>query len=109
LLDIIATMFAIIQYCGKQFIVSPGERITVPHLDGAVGDVLKISEVLLVSDDKKTSIGTPLVKGSSVEAKIVSQQKGEKITVRRFKSKVRYRKTRGFRAQTTDIEITKIG
>ena len=101
-------MFAIIGLLGKQFIVSPGERITVPHVDGAVGDVLNISDVLLLSDDKKTSIGTPLVKHSAVEAKIVSQQKGEKITVRRFKSKVRYRKTRGFRPLETDIEIVSI-
>jgi len=101
-------MFAIIKLLGKQFIVSPGERITVPHMDGAVGDVVKISDVLLVSDDKKTSIGTPLVKGSVVEATIVSQQKGEKITVRRYKSKVRYRKTRGFRPLETDIEIVNI-
>jgi len=101
-------MFAIIKCAGKQFIVSPGERITVPHLDGAVGDELTISDVLLVSDDKKTSIGTPLVKGAEVKTKIVSQQKGEKITVRRFKSKVRYRKTRGFRPLETDIEIVSI-
>ena len=102
-------MFAIIQLVGKQFIVSEGDKITIQHIDGAVGDVLKISDVLLTSDDKKTTIGTPLVKGAFVEAKILSQQKGEKITVRRFKSKVRYRKTRGFRPVETDIEIVKIG
>ena len=101
-------MFAIIQFVGKQFIVSPGERITVPHVEGAVGDALKITDVLLTSDGTKTSIGTPFVKGSAVEAKIVSQQKGEKITVRRYKSKVRYRKTRGFRPVETDIEIVSI-
>ena len=102
-------MFAIIQFLGKQFIVSPGEIISVPHLSGNVGDVIKIPEVLLVTDDKKTTIGAPFVKGTIVEAKIVRQYKGEKLTVRRFKSKVRYRKTRGFRPQMTDIEILKIG
>ncbi|HCM82504.1 MAG: 50S ribosomal protein L21 [Microgenomates group bacterium GW2011_GWC1_43_11] len=102
-------MFAIIQYAGKQFIVSPGERITVPHAEGNVGDTFTIHDVLLVSDPEKTSIGTPLVKGTVAEVKIVSQKKGKKLTVRRFKSKVRYRKTRGFREQLTDIEILKIG
>lgn len=93
---------------GKQFIVSEGEKIIVPHVDGAVGDMLKISDILLVEDGKKTSIGTPFVKGAMVEAKILTQQKGEKITVRRYKSKVRYRKTRGFRPLETEIEIVKI-
>jgi len=101
-------MFAIIQCSGKQFIVSSGETITVPHLPGNVGDVIQIPEVLLVTDDKKTTIGTPFVKGTTVEAKIVRHYKGEKLTVRRFKSKVRYRKTRGFRPQMSEIEITKI-
>lgn len=108
-LGTILPMFAIIRCAGKQFIVSEGERITVPHLAGNVGDALKLSDVLLTSDDKKISIGAPLVKDSIVEAKIVSQQKGEKITVRRYKSKVRYRKTRGFRPMETDIEIIRIG
>lgn len=101
-------MFAIIQCTGKQYIVSPNDSITVQHLDGNVGDELNITDVLLVSDDKKTSIGTPYVKGAVVKAKIISQQKGEKITVRRFKSKVRYRKTRGFRPLETEIKIVSI-
>ena len=93
------------KFQGKQFIVSKGDRIIVPHVDGEVGDTLHITDVLLVSDDEKTHIGTPFVKGSAVDAKILIQQKGEKITVRRYKSKVRYRKTRGFRPMETEIEI----
>jgi len=102
-------MFAVIKLVGKQYIVSAGDKITVPHIEGEVGSAVKIADVLLVSDEKKTDIGTPLVKGAAVEAKIISQQKGEKITVRRYKSKVRYRKTRGFRPVETDLEIVKIG
>lgn len=78
-------------------------------MPGEVGDTLHIPEVLLTSEDEKTTIGTPFVKGTEVEAKILAQKQGEKITVRRYKQKVRYRKTRGFREQLTDIEITKIG
>jgi len=101
-------MFAVIRYLGKQFIASPGETITVPHVEGKAGDVIEISDVLLVSEDKKVSIGTPLVKGKIVKVKIISQHKGDKLTVRRYKSKVRYRKTRGFREQLTDVEILTI-
>ncbi len=101
-------MFAVAKIAGKQFIVSPGERITVPHIAGEVGDKFTITDVLLVSDEKTISVGKPLVKGAQIQATIVSQQKGEKITIRRFKSKVRYRKTRGFRPLETDIEIVSI-
>lgn len=49
-----------------------------------------------------------MVKGSSVKAKILSQDKGPKVDIRRFKSKVRYRKHRGMRPHTTKLEITAI-
>jgi len=101
-------MFATIRLVGKQYIVSPGDKITVPHVEGEEGTALKLSDILLVSDEKKVTIGTPVVKDAIVEAKIISQHKGEKITVRRYKSKVRYRKTRGFRPLETDLEIVKI-
>lgn len=101
-------MFAVVRYQGKQYIVSPGDVITVSHVDSPEGELVHIQDVLLVSDGKKTTIGTPLVSKAVVEAKVLAQKKGEKVTIRRFKSKVRYRKTRGFRPLETDIEIVRI-
>lgn len=101
-------MFAIVQIAGKQYKVTKGAKIVVDKLDGKNGDSIKLDHVLLVSNEKKILMGRPLVKGALVSAKIVSQQKGEKLHIRRFKSKVRHRRHIGFRSQETTLEITSI-
>lgn len=101
-------MFAIVAIAGKQYKVSKGVRLVVDKLDGKADDTVKFERVLLVSDGKKVVMGNPLVKGALVSAKIVAQQKGEKIHVRRFKSKVRERRHIGFRPQETAIEIVSV-
>ena len=101
-------MFAIVDIAGKQYKVTKGAKLVVDKLEAKVGDTVKFERVLLVSDDKKTTMGNPTVKGAMVSAKIVAQQKGEKIHVRRFKSKVRERRHIGFRPQETAVEIVSI-
>lgn len=101
-------MFAIVAIAGKQYKVTKGARLVVDKLDGEAGDSLKFERILLVSDEKKVIMGNPIVKGAMVRAKIVAQQKGEKLDVRRFKSKVRERRHIGFRPQETVVEIISI-
>lgn len=101
-------MFAVVKISGKQFKVTPKDVITVNKLDGSVDDTVTFNEVLLVSNDKTVKVGKPTVKSASVSAKILTQGKGEKLTIRRFKSKVRYRRTRGFRPHETTLEILSI-
>jgi len=98
-------MFAIVQIAGKQYRVAPGEHIVVDKIPGKVGDEITFNEILLVSDDKKTTIGTPYVVGKKVTATISKQGLGEKLHVSRYKQKVRYRKTIGFRAHETELDI----
>ncbi len=102
-------MFAIVTIAGKQYQIARGDVLTVDKIEGKVGDSVTFDHVLLVSDEKKTQVGTPVVSGVKVKAKIVAQQQGEKVNVRRFKSKVRYRKSIGFRPQETKIEIVAVG
>lgn len=101
-------MFAIVDINGKQYKVSEGEIITVNHFQGDVGSKLKFDQVLLLSDDKKTSVGTPFVPNATVLASIVAQERGEKLVVRRYKQKVRYRKEIGFRSMLTKLSIDSI-
>lgn len=101
-------MIAVVRIAGKQYKVKEGDIIEVNHLDGNVGDTLKLSDVLLTENDGKVDVGAPNVKGVTVSAKITEQGKGEKIEVRRYKPKVRYRKHIGFRAQITKLHITAI-
>lgn len=100
--------YAIIATSGTQYKVEENQIITVDKLEGQVDSIGKIESVLLVVNDDKIEIGTPTVKNSTVKYQIVNQYQGDKIRVSKFKAKSRYRKTMGFRAQLTDIKITKI-
>lgn len=100
--------YAIIATSGTQYRVEENQIITVDKLEGEKDSVGKIESVLLIVDDEKIKIGNPNVKDSSVEYQIVNQYQGDKVRVSKFKAKSRYRKTMGFRAQLTDIKITKI-
>lgn len=101
-------MFAVVRIGPTQYKVSVGDLIEAATMTGEVGDVVTLSEVLLIDENGKTTLGTPTVKGASVEAKIDAQHRGEKIHVRRFKSKVRERRHIGFRAELTRLHITAI-
>lgn len=101
-------MFAVVVISGKQYTVAVHDVILVDKIDGKEGDNVTFDTVLLVKGDKDVAVGTPNVKGSAVTAKILAQEQGEKIAVRRFKAKVRYRRHTGFRAQLTKLEITGI-
>jgi len=101
-------MFAIVEIQGKQYKVVKGDVISVERMEGKAGDAVSFDRVLLLHDDKTTKIGTPVVTGAVVKAKILAQEKGEKMEVRRYKSKVRYRKHIGFRPQITKLEIISI-
>lgn len=104
----ITGMFAIVRIQGKQYKVSPKDTIIVDRMEGEIGATVECTDVLLVSDDKKTSIGTPLVSKKSVKAKILSHGKGEKLDVFRFRAKSRHRRHVGFRASQTTLEILSI-
>lgn len=101
-------MFAIIRIGSGQFQVREGDSIDVPRLEGDEGSSMTITDVLLLNDGKKTTVGKPLVEGASVKATIAKQYKGKKIEVRRFKSKVRERRHIGFRPYLTKLTIDKI-
>lgn len=100
--------YAIIQLQGKQHRVSVGDQLVVDRLDLEDGAALTVTDVLLVNTDKTVKVGTPLVKGASVELKATAKTKGEKIRVYKFKSKSRYRKTRGHRQAQTLVTVTNL-
>lgn len=101
-------MFVIVRIGNKQFKVKPQDVIVVDRMAGEVGDTVEFTDVLLVEDGKKVTVGKPLVKGAKVTAKIIKHERGEKIDIHRFKSKVRYRRARGFRADLTRLEVTAV-
>jgi len=96
--------YAVIKLQGRQYKVEEGEEILVDKLEDA-----KVSpEVLLVVNDKKVKIGKPVVKDTKVKIKVMGEEKGEKVTVLKFKAKSRYHRKMGFRPQYTRLLIEKI-
>jgi large subunit ribosomal protein L21 len=102
-------MLAVIELGWNQFIVRKGETIDVKKLQEEVGAKVSV-EALLVTDEegKETKVGTPTVKGSKVELKVLEQFKGEKVRVFKKKSKKRYTRNKGFRAHLTKLEVLSV-
>jgi large subunit ribosomal protein L21 len=100
--------YAVIKTGGKQYKVSEGDIIEIDRIVGK-DEKFTFEEVLLLVNDGKVTVGKPFIAGEKVEAKILEDLKGEKVRVSKFKSKVRYRRTMGFRAALTKVQIEKIG
>lgn len=101
-------MLAVIKTGGKQYLVSPGDKIKIEKIKEKEGEEVVFSEVLLVEKSNKIDIGNPLVKDAKVTGKVLSQSKAEKVTVFKYKSKTRRRTRKGHRQPFTEVEITKI-
>lgn len=101
-------MLAVIRTGGKQYLVSPGDKIKIEKLDAKEGSEITFSEVLLLEKEKSLEIGTPLVKGGKVIGKVLKQGRGKKVIVFKYKSKTHYKKKKGHRQPFTEVEILKI-
>lgn len=101
-------MYAVIETGGKQYRVSPGDRLWVEKLPGEAGDKVVFDRVLLVVDNGDVHIGRPVVEGARVEATIVRQTRGPKIIVFKYRPKKRYRRKRGHRQYYTEVHIDRI-
>ncbi len=101
-------MYAIIQTGGKQYRVEKGMRLDVEKLDGAPGDTLVFDRVLMLGGQGDARIGTPVVQGAKVSARIIDQHKGDKVIVFKMKRRKKYRVKRGHRQLQTRVEITEI-
>ncbi len=100
--------YAVIESGGKQFLAREGETIDVDRVPSEVGEKITFEDILLVVDDSKVEVGKPLVKGAKVRATVVSQVKGPKIVVFKYKPKQRYRRKQGHRQRYTRVAIDKI-
>ena len=101
-------MYAIIKTGGKQYRVAAGEKLKVEKLAGDIGSELLIDQVLLVGAGDDTKVGTPLVPGASVKAKVLGHGLGDKVQIFKMRRRKHYEKNQGHRQGYTEIEITGI-
>jgi large subunit ribosomal protein L21 len=99
-------MFAIIETGGKQLKVSKGDVVDVELLDAKRS--VTFDKILLLSHDGKVEIGTPYVKGVKVSAKVLGNNKDDKVTSFKYKNKTNYHRTIGHRQNYTRVEIQEV-
>ncbi|MDZ4720464.1 MAG: 50S ribosomal protein L21 [Roseiflexaceae bacterium] len=100
-------MYAIIRDRGMQYRVEEGQTLEIALLNAEPGSELELGEVLLLSGTE-TVVGSPVVEGAKVLAKVLGAKKGEKVVVFRYKSKKRYRRRTGHRQNYTRVTISQI-
>jgi large subunit ribosomal protein L21 len=98
-------MQAVIETGGKQYLVSPKEKLAIEKISGNAGDNITFDKVLLTIDGEKVALGKPYLAGAKVAAKIVEQSKADKLVVFKYRAKSRYRRKTGHRQQQTVVEI----
>ncbi len=99
-------MYAIVKTGGKQFKAAEGETIIVEKLEGEPGTAIELTEVIAVLDGDATTLGSPFVKGASVQVEILRQAKGKKINALNYKAKKNERKRWGHRQPETHLKVT---
>lgn len=104
-------MWAIIETGGKQYRVEPEEKIEVEKIEAEKDSTIKLDKVLFVSKDaegKDVLVGQPYVEKATVEALVLGDIKGDKVTIFKYKPKKRYRVKKGHRQIFTQLQIKKI-
>jgi len=101
-------LYAVIRTGGKQYLVHEGEYLEVEKLEVEDGKNIEITDVLLVINGDKATIGTPVVAGTKVVVKVLEQTKADKQIIFKYKAKKNYRVKTGHRQKLTKIEIVKI-
>ena len=101
-------MYAVIKTGGKQYRVSEGETLKIEKLELEPGKKVIFNEVLMIADGDNIQVGSPLVEKATVEAKVISQGKGKKVNILKFKRRKNSMKRQGHRQLFTEIQIGKI-
>ena len=98
-------MYAVVKTGGKQYRVSAGEKLRIESIPAEVGQEIVLDQVLVVADGDALKVGTPLVAGAMVKAKVLKQGRGDKVHIFKMRRRKHYRKSQGHRQNYTEIEI----
>lgn len=102
-------MYAIFVDGGRQYRVEPGQKLDIDlRKQLASGDSVEFSQVLAIGGDEGLKLGSPVIDGAKVLAKVIGTEKGEKIYIQKFRRRKNYKRRTGHRQQYTRIEIAEI-
>jgi large subunit ribosomal protein L21 len=98
-------MYAVVKTGGKQYRVTAGEKLKIEQLAADIGAEVVLDQVLFVANGEDVTMGTPLVSGAAVTAKVVAHGRGDKVRIFKMRRRKHYRKSQGHRQNYTEIEI----
>ncbi|MDU8924546.1 50S ribosomal protein L21 [Pasteurellaceae bacterium LIM206] len=101
-------MYAVFQSGGKQHRVSEGQVVRLEKLEVATGETVEFDSVLMVVNGEDVRIGAPVVTGAKVVAEVVTQGRGDKVKIVKFRRRKHSRKQQGHRQWFTEVKITGI-
>jgi large subunit ribosomal protein L21 len=101
-------MYAVFVTGGRQFRAVPGEVLRVEKIEAEVGAAVEIDRVLMIGDGETVRIGTPVLEGAKVSAKVRGHGRADKVHIVKFRRRKHHRKQMGHRQHYTEIEITGI-
>ncbi len=101
-------MYAVVEIAGQQFKVEKGNKLFVHRLENEEGSELTFDRVLLLDNEDKVTVGTPVIAKAQVSAKVLRHCKGEKVLVFKKKRRKGYQTLNGHRQYLTEIEIQDI-
>ncbi|MEM6653100.1 MAG: 50S ribosomal protein L21 [Pseudomonadota bacterium] len=101
-------MFAVIKTGGKQYKVAEGDEIVIEKLAVDAGESVTFEDVLMLGDEKKVTIGEPMVAGASVVGTVAEQRKGAKVLIMKKRQRNTYRRKKGHRQLETVVTIESI-
>jgi large subunit ribosomal protein L21 len=101
-------MYAVIVSGGQQYRVKPGQFLKVEKIAVGTDTTIKFEKILMVCDGENTLVGAPYLSGYTVNAEIISEGRGDKIRIIKFKRRKHHMKTMGHRQSYTEVKITGI-
>lgn len=101
-------MYAVIKTGGKQYRVAAEDILDIEKIDGKVGDIVQLAEVLMVGGNGSVELGKPMVSGASVAAEVIEQGRGAKVIIFKKRRRKNSRRKNGHRQHLTTVRITEI-
>jgi large subunit ribosomal protein L21 len=98
-------MYAVVKTGGKQYRVSAGEKLKIEQIPADVGAEIVLDQVLLIADGDAVRMGTPLLDGAQITARVLAHGRGDKVRIFKLHRRKHYRRTQGHRQNYTEIEI----
>ena len=101
-------MYAVIRSGGKQYRVTPGEKLKVETLPADVGAEVVLDQVLMIGEGESVRLGQPILAGATVKAIVVGHGRGDKVRIFKMRRRKHYQKHQGHRQNYTELKIDSI-